>query len=98
MKRKMLLVQDIQHIIYCYGIFDIGEVQGEISPSVPTRGNLISLVESFQTDHAFVDVYDRGNDIVDTYRLSYTDMPLDTLKEVRAVCLLYQQLKQDLEN
>jgi hypothetical protein len=34
---------------------------------------------------------------VDTYRLSYIDMPLDTLKEVRALCLQYEEVQADLD-
>jgi hypothetical protein len=97
-KKKILLIKDIQYIISQYGIFDIQEVLDATSPSVDTRGNLKSLIEGFQTDNAIVVVYKRDYAIVDTYRLSYEDMPLNTLKQVRAVCLLYQQLQLDLEN
>lgn len=97
-KEKKVTVQLIQDYIQEWGIFDITEVVDAIYPSVPTRGSLVSLVEGFQTDSAIVVVYNRGNDIVDTYRLSYEDMPLGTLKKVLVVCLLYQQLQLDLGN
>lgn len=95
--KKLHITQDIGSIISRYGIFDIAEVCGEISPSLDTRGNLTSLIEEFRTDHAIVVVYNNDYSIVDTYRLSYTDMPLDTLKEVRELCLQYQELQADLE-
>ena len=95
--KKEHIIQDINHILYCYDMFDIGEVQGEVSPSIETRGNLVSLLEEFRQDHAIVVVYDSNYSIVDTYRLSYIDMPLVTLKEVRELCLQYQQLQQDLD-
>ena len=95
--KKQHIIQDIQHIIYCYGIFDIGEVQAEVSPSLDTRGNLTSLIEDFREDNVIVVVYNDSYSIVDTYRLSYTDIPLVTLKEVHSICLQYQQLQQDLD-
>ncbi len=97
MKKKEIIIQDIQYIISQYGIFDIQEVLAT-SPSVDTRGNLKSLIEGFQTNNAIIVVYNRDYTIVDTYRLSYEDMSLNTLKQVRAGCLLYQQLQLDLEN
>jgi hypothetical protein len=95
--KKQHIQQDIGSIISRYGIFDIGEVQGEVSPSIETRGNLTSLLEEFRQDHAIVVVYDNDYSIVDTYRLSYTDMPLDTLKEVQALCLQYEEIQADLD-
>ena len=95
--KKQHIQQDIGSIISRYGIFDIGEVQGEVSPSIETRGNLTSLLEEFRQDHAIVVVYNNNYSIVDTYRLSYTDMPLDTLKEVQALCLQYEELQADLD-
>ena len=95
--KKEHIIQDINHILYCYDMFDIGEVQGEVSPSIETRGNLVSLLEEFRQDHAIVVVYDSNYSIVDTYRLSYTDMPLVTLKEVRALCLQYEEIQADLD-
>jgi hypothetical protein len=95
--KKLHIAQDIGSIISRYGIFDIGEVQAEVSPSIETRGNLVSLLEEFRQDHAIVVVYDSNYSIVDTYRLSYIDMPLDTLKEVRALCLQYEEVQADLD-
>lgn len=95
--KKEHIIQDINHILYCYDMFDIGEVYGEVSPSIETRGNLVSLLEEFRQDHAIVVVYDSNYSIVDTYRLSYTDMPLVTLKEVRALCLQYEEIQADLD-
>lgn len=95
--KKEHIIQDINHILYCYDMFDIGEVQGEVSPYLDTRGNLTSLIEEFRQDHAVVVVYNHNYSIVDTYWLSYTDMPLVTLKQVREVCLQYQELQQDLD-
>ena len=95
--KKQHIQQDIGSIISRYGIFDIGEVQGEVSPSIETRGNLTSLLEEFRQDHAIVVVYDSNYSIVDTYRLSYIDMPLDTLKEVQALCLQYEEIQADLD-
>lgn len=94
----MLFVEYIQRLISRYGIFDIDEVETDCSPSVSTRGNLTSYIEGFQTDSAIVVVYTRDNDIVDTYRLPYIDMPLDTLKQVLVVCLLYQEVQLEQEN
>ncbi len=95
--KKQHIQQYIESIISRHGIFDILEVYGEVSPSIETRGNLTSLLEDFRQDHAIVVVYDRDYSIVDTYRLSYTDMPLVTLKQVQEVCLQYQQLQADLD-
>jgi hypothetical protein len=95
--KKQHITQDIGSIISRYGIFDIGEVYGETSPYLDTRGNLTSLIEEFRQDHAIVVVYNHNYSIVDTYWLSYTDMPLVTLKQVREVCLQYQELQQDLD-
>ena len=95
--KKQHIAQDIGSIISRYGIFDIGEVYGEVSPSIETRGNLTSLLEEFRQDHAIVVVYDSSYSIVDTYRLSYIDMPLDTLKEVQALCLQYEEIQADLD-
>ncbi len=95
--KKQHIIQDIQHIIYCYGIFDIGEVQSEVSPSLDTRGNLVSLIEDFREDNAIVVVYNDSYSIVDTYRLSYSNMCVDTLKQIHIICLLYEQQQLDLD-
>lgn len=95
--KKLHLLQDIGSIISRYGIFDIGEVYGEASPIIETRGNLVSVLEEFRQDHATVVVYDSNYSIVDAYRLSYIDMPLDTLKEVRELCLQYEEIQADLD-
>lgn len=93
--KKLLLVQDIQKVVSKWGIFSIGEVQIESSPLLDTRGNLESYVEAFYLDHAIVVVYNRDYSIVDDYRLSYLDMPLSTLREIRNVCLEYEQLQRE---
>jgi hypothetical protein len=92
---KSVLIQDIQEVITRQGMFSIGEVQIESSPSLDTRGNLESYVEAFYLDHAIVVVYNRDYSIVDDYRLSYSDIPLSTLREIRKVCLEYEQLQQE---
>lgn len=95
--KKQQIQQDIQYIIGKYGIFDIVEVEVGVSPRLDTRGNLVSLIEDFREDNVIVVVYNDSYSIVDTYRLSYTDIPLVTLKEVHSICLQYQQLQQDLD-
>lgn len=90
-----LIIQEIKRVIAKEGMFSIGEVQIESSPSLDTRGNLESFVEVFYLDHAIVVVYNRDYNMVDSYRLSYTDMPLSTLKEIRKVCLEYEQLQEE---
>lgn len=93
--KKDLIIQDISEVIARQGMFSIGEVEIESSPSLDTRGNLESFVEVFYLDHAIVVVYNRDYSMVDSYRLSYTDMPLNTLKEIRKVCLEYEQLQEE---
>lgn len=90
-----LIIQEIKRVIAKEGMFSIGEVQIESSPSLDTRGNLESFVEVFYLDHAIVVVYNRDYNMVDSYRLSYTDMTMDTLKEIRKVCLEYEQLQEE---
>lgn len=93
--KKDLIIQDISEVIARQGMFSIGEVETASSPSLDTRGNLESFVGAFYLDHAIVVVYNRDYNMVDSYRLSYTDMPVDTLKEIRKICLEYEQLQEE---
>lgn len=93
--KKDLIIQDIRKVVSRQGMFSIGEVEIESSPRLDTRGNLESFVEAFYLDHAIVVVYNRDYSMVDDYRLSYTDMPVDTLEEIRKVCLEYEQLQEE---
>lgn len=95
--KKAQIIQNIQDIISQNGIFDVADIQANYSPSIPTRGNLTSLVESFSLGYGIVVVYNRDYSIVDTYRLSYLEMYVDTLKQIRILCLLYEQQQLDLD-
>lgn len=97
MNRKDLLIQDIRHTIARHGIFDIGEILDATSPSLQNRGNLCSLIEEFRQDHCMVVTYNDAYSIVDTYRLSYSEMNIKELGEVLDICLLYQQQELDLD-
>lgn len=95
MDRKVILAQDIQQVIARHGIFDIGEVLDATSPSLQNRGNLTSLIEEFRQEECIVVTYNNDYSIVDTYRLSYSDMTARELGEVLDICLLYQQQELD---
>lgn len=92
--QKDQIIQQIKTIIADHGTFDIGSLVDPTIPSLSHRGNLIALLESFSLDNAIVVVYNNAYSIVDTYRLSYIDMALDTLKQVLDVCLLYGDAMQ----
>ena len=96
MDRKVILAHDIEHIIARHGIFDIGEVLDATSPSIANRGNLTSLIEEFREKYCIVVTYNDDYSIVDSYRLSYSEMTARELGEVLDICLLYQ--KQELDS
>lgn len=97
MDRKGILVHDIQYVIAKNGTFSIEEALDIECPRIETRGNLDSYIESLREDSGIVVTYDYNGDIVDSYRLSYSDMSSKELGQVLDVCLQYQKLQADLD-
>ena len=49
---KNKLIEQIKEIINMYGNFNVGEVEGDYSPTVQGQnGNLVHLIESFYQDY-----------------------------------------------
>jgi hypothetical protein len=85
-----LIIQEIQK--------KCGAISNEVIVPLDTRGNLKSYIEAFRVDHVIVGVYNDNLDIVDTYRLSYTDMSLKELKRVLDAYVLFKEEVLDLED
>ena len=47
---KQDLISEIKEIIKEYGTFSCGEIYADHSPTIPTKGNLVHLVEYFEDD------------------------------------------------
>jgi len=79
----------VQHIQRRYSLLN-----KDVVVPLDTRGNLKSYIEAYMIDHVIVGVYNDNKDIVDTYRLSYTDMSLKELKTILDSCLLFRNMEQ----
>jgi hypothetical protein len=80
---KENLIADIQKIIKEFGSFTTADIEADCDVSLPTTGNLIHLANHFAFEGVGVEVYENGGqNEIDSYKLSYRDMDLDTLEEV----------------
>jgi hypothetical protein len=80
---KKNLIVDIQKIIGEFGSFNTADIEADCDVSIPTIGNHIHLAGWFNYSDATVEVYENGGENeIDSYRLSYYDMDIDTLEEV----------------
>lgn len=92
---KEAVIRKIQAIIKEFGTFTTADILADCDVSIPVIGNLIHLANMFNYSDADVEVYeDGGENEIDSYKLSYWDMDIDTLTEVlgyanqyEAVCL-----------
>jgi len=92
---KEAIIRKIQAIIKEFGSFTTADVSADCDVSIPAIGNHIHLANRFNFGDANVEVYeDGGENEIDTYKLNYWDMDIDTLTEVleyanqyEAVCL-----------
>ena len=92
---KEAVIRKIQAIIKEFGDFTTADIEASCDVSIPAIGNLIHLANMFNYSDADVEVYeDGGENEIDSYKLSYWDMDIDTLNEVleyanqyEAVCL-----------
>jgi hypothetical protein len=92
---KEAIIRKIQAIIKEFGTFTTADITADCDVSIPVIGNLIHLANMFNYSDADVEVYeDGGENEIDSYKLSYWDMDIDTLNEVleyanqyEAVCI-----------
>ncbi len=92
---KEAIIDKIRAIIKEFGTFTTADIDADCDVSIPVIGNHIHLANIFNFASAEVEVYeDGGENEIDSYRLSYWDMDIDTLTEVleyanqyEAVCL-----------
>jgi hypothetical protein len=92
---KEAIIRKIQAIIKEFGTFTTADITADCDVSIPIIGNHIHLANIFNYSDADVEVYeDGGENEIDSYKLSYWDMDIDTLTEVleyanqyEAVCL-----------
>lgn len=95
MADKEAVIRKIQAIIKDFGDFTTADITADCDVSIPVIGNHIHLANMFNYSDADVEVYeDGGENEIDSYKLSYWDMDIDTLTEIleyanqyEAVCL-----------
>lgn len=89
--KKLNLINDIKYIIEKHDSFSISEIQADCSPSIPTKGNLTHLIESFYDNCVHVFIYNEKQDnYIDSYTLNYEELSLPLLKEIRQLCIVWQ--------
>ncbi len=92
---KEAVIRKIQAIIKEFGSFTTADIVASCDVSIPAIGNHIHLASNFHYGDANVEVYeDGGENEIDSYKLNYWDMDIETLTEVleyanqyEAVCL-----------
>jgi hypothetical protein len=94
---KQRVINLIEEITIVYGSFSAGEVEAEYSPTIPSKGNLVHLIEYFNSYTVDVEVYESGgSNEIDNYELTYEELELPTLKYILE--LAEQFKKQEIQN
>jgi hypothetical protein len=107
--RKPTIIKNIKRIIQEWGAFGSGEIEGSLgetySPCVNSMGNLVALAEYFNPNEVEVNIYNPSgfsSDPIDSYTVSYEDLPKDVLEEILDLCEAYDvdqfKTKQRCEN
>ena len=96
---KNKLIEQIKEIINMYGNFNVGEVEGDYSPTVQGQnGNLVHLIESFYQDYGEVNVYSKHSEYpVDNYGINYTELSDSTLSEILELAQKYRLIQLQYE-
>jgi len=80
---KEVIIKKIRAIIKEFGGFSTADIMADCDVSIPVIGNHIHLANMFGYSEADVEVYeDGGENEIDSYKLNYWDMNIDTLNEV----------------
>jgi len=91
--QKRTIIKRIKSIIYNYGTFNIGEVEGADGICVNEMGNLVALAEYFNGTTIEVNVFDPNSfssDPISDYELTYEELSKEMLEEILFVAELYE--------
>jgi len=91
--QKRTIIERIKSIIYNYGTFNIGEVEGADGICVNEMGNLVALAEYFNGTTIEVNVFDPNSfssDPISDYELTYEELSKEMLEEILFVAELYE--------
>jgi len=91
--QKRTIIKRIKSIIYNYGTFNIGEVEGADGICVNEMGNLVALAEYFNGTTIEVNVFDSNSfssDPISDYELTYEELSKEILEEILFVAELYE--------
>jgi len=91
--QKRTIIKRIKSIIENYGTFSIGEVFGADGICVNEMGNLVALVEYFNSTTVEVNIYDANSfssDPIDDYELTYEELDKDTLEQILFIAEMYE--------
>ena len=91
--QKRTIIKRIKSIIYNYGTFNIGEVEGADGICVNEMGNLVALAEYFNGTTIEVNVFDPNSfssDPIDDYELTYEELDKDTLEQILFIAELFE--------
>jgi hypothetical protein len=81
------VLSNIKRIVKDFGIFSTADILAECDVCIPTIDGLIHLASIFNYDNADVEIYRDGEENeIDSYKLSYYDMNIDTLNDVLEYC------------
>lgn len=91
--QKKTIIKRIKSIIENYGSFNLFEVDGADGICVNEMGNLVALVEDFNSESVGVYVYNPdsfSSDPIDDYELTYEELSKDVLESILFVAELYE--------
>jgi hypothetical protein len=91
--QKKTIIKRIKSIIEKHETFSIGEVDSTNGICVNEMGNLVALVEDFNSECVGVYVYNPesfNSDPIDDYELTYEELSKETLEEILFVAELYE--------
>ena len=97
MKKAKIIIK-INNIINEYGNFSTYDVEADCSPCHQSMGSLVALAEDFDENQADVTIYDPSShcsDGMETYPVSYTDMSIDTLKDILRLAKDFKKLSKE---
>jgi len=91
--KKRTIIKRIKSIIEKHETFNIGEVVGADGICVNEMGNLVALVEYFNSTTVEVNIYDANSfssDPIDDYELTYEELDKDTLEQILFIAELFE--------
>lgn len=91
------MISEIKNIIKEFGSFNTYDLELDNSPTIPSHGNLVHLIDYFNLGGVEVEVYlSGGENPIDVYSLPYEELPDELLLSIFKLAIKWEEYSKEL--